>query len=299
VIGISIFARVSPKDKLDIIRRHQMNGSVVAMTGDGVNDAPALKKADIGIAMGLRGTEVSREAADMILRDDAFTSIVTAIRQGRTIFGNIRKFVVYLMSCNLSEILIVSLAAGANAPMPLLPLQILFLNMVTDVFPALALAAGEGDEKIMSHPPRNLSEGVLGRTQWLHIAGFSFLITAAVLCSFAYSLRILLVSTEEAVSSTFIILAIAQVLHVFNMAEKGSPLIFNEITRNRFVWLAIIICFALLFAALHVPLLSSTLELTVPNSRSWPVILVGGAAPLVIGRLASWISSQSMRSSGQ
>jgi Ca2+-transporting ATPase len=299
LIGISIFARVSPRDKLDIIRRHQMNGSVVAMTGDGVNDAPALKKADIGIAMGLRGTEVSREAADMILRDDAFTSIVTAIRQGRTIFGNIRKFVVYLMSCNLSEILIVGLTAGVNAPMPLLPLQILFLNMVTDVFPALALAAGEGDEKIMSYPPRNLSEGVIGRTQWLHIAGFSFLITAAVLCSFAYSLRILLVSTEEAVSSTFIILAIAQILHVFNMTEKGAPLIANEITRNRFVWLAIIICFVLLYVALHVPLLSSTLELTVPSSRSWPVILVGGAAPLVIGRLASWISSQSMSSSGQ
>lgn len=140
-------------------------------------------------------------------------------------FGNIRKFVVYLMSCNLSEILIVGLAAGANAPMPLLPLQILFLNMVTDVFPALALAAGEGegDEKIMLHPPRNLSEGVIGRTQWLHIAGFSFLNTAAVLCSLAYSLRIFLVSREEAVSSRFIILAIAQILHVFKMSEKGAP----------------------------------------------------------------------------
>ena len=298
LIGVSIFARVSPRDKLDIIRRHQMNGSVVAMTGDGVNDAPALKKADIGIAMGLRGTEVSREAADMILRDDAFTSIVTAIRQGRIIFGNIRKFVVYLMSCNVSEILVVGLAAGANAPMPLLPLQILFLNMVTDVFPALALAASEGDERIMSHPPRRMSEGVIGRTQWIHITGYSLLITAAVLCSFVYSLRVLLVSTEEAVSSTFIVLAIAQVLHVFNMAEKGAPLILNEITRNRFVWLAILICFSLLSAALHIPLLSAMLELSIPVPRSWPVILVGGAAPFVISRLASWISSQSMRSGG-
>ena len=133
----SVFARVSPKQKLDLIAVHQKAGSVVAMTGDGVNDAPALKKADIGIAMGLRGTQVAREAADMVLKDDAFSTIVVAVEQGRIIFENIRKFVVYLLSCNISEVMVVFVASVVNAPLPILPLQILFLNLVTDVFPGL------------------------------------------------------------------------------------------------------------------------------------------------------------------
>jgi Ca2+-transporting ATPase len=296
LLEAGIFARVTPGDKLRIIALHQKNGSVVAMTGDGINDAPALKKADIGIAMGLRGTEVSREAADMILRDDSFTTIVTAIRQGRIIYNNIRKFVVYLMSCNLSEVLIVGLAAWVDAPLPLLPLQILFLNMITDVFPALALGASEGDQNVMSHPPRKMAVQLIGRSQWIRITGYSLLITVVVLGAFFYSLDVLQVSSKEAVTSSFLVLAIAQILHVFNMTEKGSPFFLNEITRNHFIWLAISICFALLFAALYVPVLSAALDLTIPCARSWLLIVLGGSAPLVIGRLASWISSQSMHS---
>ena len=125
LLRADIFARVNPEQKLDLISLHQQAGAVVAMTGDGVNDAPALKKADIGIAMGLRGSQVAREAADMVLRDDAFTSIVAAVEQGRIIFSNIRRMVLYLLSCNLSEILVVSLAAVGGMPLPLLPLQIL------------------------------------------------------------------------------------------------------------------------------------------------------------------------------
>ncbi|MBT8401235.1 MAG: HAD-IC family P-type ATPase, partial [Rhodothermia bacterium] len=144
LLDVRIFARVSPREKLDLISMHQRAGRVVAMTGDGVNDAPALKKADIGIAMGARGTEVAKEAADVVLLDDAFTSIVEAIRQGRIIFDNIRTFVVYLMSCNLSEVLVVGVSTLAGGPLPILPLQILFLNLVTDVFPALALGVSPG-----------------------------------------------------------------------------------------------------------------------------------------------------------
>src|SRR5690606_1361413 len=135
LLSAQIFARVSPRQKLDLIALHQKNGSVVAMTGDGVNDAPALKKADIGIAMGQRGTQVAQQTADMVLQDDAFSTIVVAVQEGRIIFENIRKFVLFLLSCNISEVLIISLASIVRAPLPLTPLQILFLNVVTDVFP--------------------------------------------------------------------------------------------------------------------------------------------------------------------
>jgi hypothetical protein len=148
-----IFARVSPEQKLDIIGVHQEKGSVVAMTGDGVNDAPALKKADIGVAMGQRGTQVAKEAADMVLKDDAFETILIAIEQGRAIFNNIRKFILFLLSGNVAEIMIVAAAMLAGAPLPILPLQILYLNMIGDVFPALALGVGPGDPANMKRPP--------------------------------------------------------------------------------------------------------------------------------------------------
>ena len=158
-----IFARVSPTEKLDLVRSYQASGEIVAVTGDGVNDAPALRQADIGVAMGLRGTDVAREAAAMILLDDAFPTIVEAIRNGRVIFGNIRRFATYLLSCNLAEVLIVGIAMISGLPLPLLPLQILFLNLVTDVFPAFALAMGEGDKDILKRPPRHPTEPILGR----------------------------------------------------------------------------------------------------------------------------------------
>ena len=149
LFDVGIFARVSPAEKLALVRAYQAAGEIVAMTGDGVNDAPALRQADIGVAMGMRGTDVAREAAAMILLDDAFPTIVKAIREGRVIFGNIRRFVAYLLSCNLSEVLVVGLAILSALPLPILPLQILYLNLVTDVFPAFALAMGEGERDVL------------------------------------------------------------------------------------------------------------------------------------------------------
>ncbi|MDZ7806451.1 MAG: HAD-IC family P-type ATPase [Gracilimonas sp.] len=155
-LNSSVYARIDPKQKLDIIDMYQNENQTVAMTGDGVNDAPALKKADIGIAMGQRGTQVAREAADIVLTDDAFSTIVVAIEQGRIIFNNIRKFVFYLLSCNVSEVAVVGVASFIGMPLPILPLQILFLNLVTDVFPALALGLGEGDKSIMKEKTQRI-----------------------------------------------------------------------------------------------------------------------------------------------
>ena len=155
---VGIFARVSPAEKLDLVRAYQAAGEIVAMTGDGVNDAPALRQADIGIAMGLRGTDVARQAAAMVLLDDAFPTIVKAIREGRVIFGNIRRFAAYLLACNLTEVLVIGLAVLSTIPLPIFPLQILYLNLVTDVFPAFALAMGEGESGILRRPPRDPKE---------------------------------------------------------------------------------------------------------------------------------------------
>lgn len=288
----TVFARVSPKQKLDIIESYQRKGMVVAMTGDGVNDAPALKEADIGIAMGLRGTEVAKEAADMILKDDAFSSIVTAVEQGRIIFSNIRRFVLYLMSCNLSEILIVGLAAAVDSPLPILPLQILFLNMVTDVFPALALGMGNGHGNMMRQRPRDPAEPILRRGDWIKIAGYSVTMCASILAAFALALVWLKVDTAEAVSIAFIALAGAQLVHVFNMRDRSEGLFVNQITRNRYIWAALALCIVLLAIAVHVPAVANILSLQSPSFAGWQLVVAATFAPLLISQVICGLSGR-------
>ncbi len=284
LFGADILARVSPEQKLELIRRYQARGAIVAMTGDGVNDAPALKKADIGVAMGLRGTEVAREAADMVLKDDAFGTIVEAVKQGRIIFDNIRAFVLYLLSCNLSEILVIGAASALGAPLPLLPLQILFLNLVTDVFPALALGAGEGAPDILARPPRDPAEPVLAARHWRSVSGYALLITAAVLGAFALALGPLGLSRTEAVTVSFLTLAFAQLWHVFDMREPGSPLLSNEVTRNPWVWGALALCAALLLAAVALPGARDVLQIAWLDARSWALVAAASLTPTLVGQ---------------
>jgi Ca2+-transporting ATPase len=276
--GTPVFARVSPKQKLDLITVHQQGGDVVAMTGDGVNDAPALKKADIGIAMGQRGTQVAQEAADMVLKDDAFSTIVVAVEQGRIIFENIRKFVVYLLSCNISEVMVVFAASVVNAPLPILPLQILFLNLVTDVFPALALGVGRGDPAIMQAKPRSPDEPILPRDHWLSIFGYGMSLTFSVLLAFTLAFKMLKMDETQAVTVSFLTLAFAQLWHIFNMRARGTSLLKNDVTSNRYVWGALGLCVVLLIFSVYLPFMAAILKLVDPGLGGW--LLVIGASSL-------------------
>lgn len=280
-----IIARTSPEQKLRLIERYQDAGEVVAMLGDGVNDAPALKKADIGIAMGVRGTQVAREAAAMILRDDELATIPVAVEQGRVIFSNIRKFVIYLLSCNLSEILTVGAAAAVNAPLPILPLQILFLNLVTDVFPALALGVGEGTETTMQLSPRRRGEPVLDRRHWRRILGFSLLIAVPVLVAFVLARRVLGMEPAGAVTVSFLTLAFSQLTHLFNMADTASPIWRNEVTRNRWAWGALALCTGLLLSAVYLPGLAEVLQVQPPGAQGWLLVVTMSLVPWIGGSL--------------
>jgi Ca2+-transporting ATPase len=284
VMNASIFARVTPEQKLNLISLYQQRGEVVAMTGDGVNDAPALKKADIGVAMGKRGTQVAKEAADMVLKDDRFGTIVVAIRYGRGIFNNIRNFIYYLISGNVSEVAIITLAALVGAPLPLLPLQILYINLIGDVFPALALGMGEARPQIMQLPPRDPEESVLTRRHWLGIGGHTLVFSVAVLGAFAVALVLWEIPPERAVTISFSSLVLARLWHVFNMRDPASPLLCNEITTNPHIWGAIGIGLVLLLSAIYLPGLSYVLGLVAPSTKEWLLILTTSLIPLVVGQ---------------
>lgn len=285
LLQVRVLSRFTPAQKLKLMELHQRDGRVVAMTGDGVNDAPALKKADIGIAMGIRGTDVAKEAADMVLQDDEFGTIVAAVSHGRAIFENIRKFVVYLLSCNISEIIVVSLATLVNAPLPLLPLQILFLNLVTDVFPALALGVCEGSPDLMREKPRSSQEEVVTRSHWQRILIHGAVLATTVLGAMAIAIYSLDFSAERAVTVSFCTLAFAQVWHVFNMRSNISQVFNNEITRNVWVWAAVVLCTILILLAVYIPALASVLELEHPGRSGWLLIVIMSLVPLATAPL--------------
>lgn len=285
ILSTAVFARTTPKQKLEIVSIYQKAGNIVAMTGDGINDAPALKKADIGIAMGIRGTQVAKETAVIVLKDDSFGSIERAVAHGRAIFDNIQKFVVYLVSCNLSEILIVT-ALGFIAPAStLLPLQILFLNMVTDVFPALALGLGKGDKSVMERPPRDAGSLIVSKRDWLAVYSYSILITLSVIVAMIYCKQTISADHKIANNMAFLTLAFAQIFHVFNMSSKHSNLLVNEITKNKFVWMAVLICSALMVLVYAIPQMRLALGLESLSTELWLVSILAGLVPLVLVQL--------------
>jgi len=285
LLDTHIFARVNPEQKLQLVNIQQQKGSVVAMTGDGVNDAPALKKADIGIAMGQRGTQVAREASDMVLKDDNFSSIVSAIHSGRVIFDNIRNFVFYLLSCNISEVIIISVASVLGLPLPLLPLHILYLNMITDVFPALALGVGEGDSNIMDRSPRNKKEGILKRSHWRDMLIYGGIMASEVMAIFLLGLYYFHFNYEKVVTMSFLTLAFTQLVHVFNVRNKESSLIYNNVSTNKYVWLAIALCVGLLLITIFIVPLANLLKLVELDFFSWILVAAFSMIVFVIGQI--------------
>ncbi len=284
----SVFARVSPEHKLKIVDALQRSGQVVAMTGDGVNDAPALRQADIGIAMGIRGTEVAKGASAMVITDDNFATIVAAVEQGRVIVQNILRFIHYLFSCNFAEIVTVGAAILIGWPLPLGVMQILWLNLVTDIFPAMALALEPSAPDVMQHPPRDPAEPLMTPSFGWLVVWQGALLAGCTLAAFAVGMRWYGTEGEglrHAVTIGFMTLAMAQVVHAFSARSRTRSVLTSRLFTNGWLWASTAICLALQVAAVELPLLREVLRTVRLSWADWGVVAAGALLPLVVVEL--------------
>jgi Ca2+-transporting ATPase len=278
----SVFSRVTPEHKLIVVRALQASGEIVAMLGDGINDAAALKKADVGVAMGIRGTDIAKDAASIVLQDDRFETVAAAVEEGRVIFDNIRKFVFYLFSCNVAEILVLLGAGLAALPLPLAPLQLLWLNMVTDTFPALALALEPGERNVMHRPPRDPQAAILSRRFLLRVAGYGLLITASTMTAYVWALA---EAPARATTIAFMTLALAQVVHLGN-ARSNDPVFSPRVAlSNPFALLGVALALALQALAAFFTPLGDILGVVPLEPRDWLFVVGLGSLPGLIGQL--------------
>ena len=293
VKNTKVFARVSPEHKVRIVSALRANGDIAAMTGDGVNDALAIKKADIGVSMGITGTDVAKNTADMILTDDNFASIVAAVEEGRIIFSNIKKFVYFLLSCNIGEILLVFTSILMNLPVPLLPIQLLWLNLVTDSFPALALGVEKGEPDIMNQPPRNPDEAILDRRMLVGVTFQAIAVAAASLSAYLLALRMYgLENIEEARTITFATLIVAELLRAYSSRSQKFTLAKIGVFSNKSMVYATLGAFLLLLAVIYIPFMNGIFYTFPLSFVDWEIVLSFAFIPLVVGELTKVVMAK-------
>lgn len=285
ISGLKVFARVAPEQKVRIVKALKANGEIAAMTGDGVNDAPALKQADIGTAMGRTGTAVAKEAAEIVLSDDNFATIVRAVEEGRVIYENIKKAVFFLLSCNAGEIVTIFAAILLGWPLPLIPIQILWVNLITDSLPALALGVDPRESDMMRRPPRDPKSGLFDSHSVRTLIVFGLLIGLITLTAFSIGAA---ESLEKGRTMAFATLALCQLVHVFNFRSLQHSVVGRNFYANRPLLGAVLISAALQLAVLLIPASAAIFHVVPLDSGEWFYVAALTITPLFLGEMWKW-----------
>ena len=280
IMKYSVFARVSPEHKVRIVKAFRSTGAVVAMTGDGVNDAPALKNADIGVSMGLNGTDVAKNASDMILTDDNFVTIVEAVKEGRHIYENIKKAVHFLLATNIGEIVTIFVGLLLGLDTPLLAIHLLWINLVTDSFPAIGLGMEAADKHIMHKRPKNPKKGLFSDGLWRKIFFEGTMI--GLLTLFAFNIGCKFYSLEVGRTMAFISLSMLELVHSFNIRSEDNSIFEIGVFKNKYLTLAFLLGLILQIAVVTLPVISTIFDVVPLTSSQWIITSIISILPIII-----------------